>query len=68
MGGGSRRLVPEVPAHIQQLLEHQERQAFERGSPLRRPVYRKVITPGSGESGGPNTEGTTATYLIPGGN
>ncbi|XP_019864411.1 PREDICTED: E3 ubiquitin-protein ligase KCMF1-like isoform X2 [Amphimedon queenslandica] len=40
-GGGGRRLPSDIPPHIQQLLEHQERQqTFERASPLRRPVYR----------------------------
>lgn len=50
-GGGTgpsgRRIVhAEVPSHIQQLLDHQERQALERVSPSRRPIYRKVLAPG----------------------
>ncbi len=47
MGAGSgRRPITEFPPHIQQLLEQQERQGFERGSPLRRPVYRKIVAGG----------------------
>ncbi len=45
---GGQRLAPtDVPPHIQQLLDQQERQALERRSPLRRPMYRK-ITSGAG--------------------
>ena len=43
-GGGGRRLFSEVPVHVQHLLEHQERQHFERASPSRRPVYRKIVS------------------------
>lgn len=50
-GGGTRRILSDVPSHIQQLLEQQERQVLERGSPSRRP-YRKIII-----SGGPGSEG-----------
>lgn len=60
-GASGRRLISEFPPHIQQLLDQQERQAFERGSPLRRPMYRKVVT-----SGGMTYEGALSTYLLPG--
>lgn len=63
VGGSGRRLVSEFPPHIQQLLDQQERQAFERGSPLRRPVYRKLVA-GSGIT--PSYEGALPTYLLPG--
>ena len=58
-GGGGRRIISDVPPHIQQLLEQQDRQAFERGSPSRRPVYRKII-------GIPSSEGLSTAYIVPG--
>ena len=59
VGGGGRRIISDVPPHIQQLLEQQDRQAFERGSPSRRPVYRKII-------GIPSSEGLSTAYIVPG--
>lgn len=64
-GGSGRRLVTEFPPHIQQLLDQQDRQAFERGSPLRRPVYRKVIA-GGGVAQPFQYDGSLPTYLLPG--
>lgn len=47
LGGAGRRLPSDIPPHIQQLLDHQDRQqTFERASPLRRPVYRKLLVGG----------------------
>ena len=40
--GAGRRIPSDIPPHIQQLLE-QDRQSFERASPSRRPVYRKIL-------------------------
>lgn len=62
-GGGAegRRPLSDFPTHIQQLLDQQERQAFERGSPLRRPVYRKVLAGSAVPYDGP-----LPTYLVPG--
>lgn len=57
-----RRLITEFPLHIQQLLDQQERQAFERGSPLRRPVYRKVVA--AGGVAPPHYE-SSPLYLLP---
>ena len=49
--GASRRLPSDLPPHIQQLLDQQERQGFDRSSPSRRPVYRKLLVGGpSGSS------------------
>lgn len=64
-GGSGRRLVSEFPPHIQQLLDQQERQAFERGSPMRRPVYRKLVA-GSGLAPSIQYDGSLPTYLLPG--
>ena len=64
-GGGGRRLISEFPPHIQQLLDHQDRQVLERASPLRRPVYRKVM-PGSGIAPPIQYDGALPTYLLPG--
>lgn len=51
-GPGARRLIPsDVPPHIQQMLDPPERQALERRSPLRRPMYRKIVSGASGTSG-----------------
>ena len=58
-GGGVRRLISDVPPHIQQLLEQQDRQSFERGSPSRRLVYRKIV-------GAPSSEGFATGYAVPG--
>ncbi len=44
--GASRRLPSDLPPHIQQLLDQQELQSFERSSPSRRPVYRKLLIGG----------------------
>ncbi|CAI8013990.1 hypothetical protein GBAR_LOCUS8800 [Geodia barretti] len=41
-GAGGRRLFSDMPAHVQHLLE--ERQHFERVSPSRRTVYRKIVS------------------------
>ena len=64
-GGSGRRLISEFPPHIQQLLDQQDRQGFERGSPLRRPVYRKVVA-GSGIAPSIQYDGSLPTYLLPG--
>ena len=64
-GGSGRRLISEFPPHIQQLLDQQDRQGFERGSPLRRPVYRKVVA-GSGIVPPVQYDGSLPTYLLPG--
>ena len=48
--GASRRLPSELPPHIQQLLDQQELQSFERSSPSRRPVYRKLLIGGPSAS------------------
>ena len=64
-GGGSgaaRRIPPDVPPHIQQLLEQQERQALERGSPMRRPICRRVLASGGTEYG----DGPGNVYIVPG--
>ena len=64
-GGSSaaaRRIPPDVPPHIQQLLEQQERQALERGSPMRRPICRRVLTSGGPEFG----DGPGNVYIVPG--
>lgn len=63
-GGSGRRLISEFPPHLQQLLDQQDRQAFERGSPLRRPVYRKLVA-SSGLA--PQYDGSLPAYLLPGG-
>ena len=47
-----------MPAHVQHLLE--ERQHFERASPSRRPVYRKIVC---GMQGSANS---SMAYHIPG--
>lgn len=60
-GGGSRRILSEVPLHIQQLLEQQERQGLERASPSRRP-YRKIVISG-GPPGADGTAGNLASVL-----
>eukprot|EP00731_Ephydatia_muelleri_P020528 Em0013g255a len=57
-GGGTRRILSDVPSHIQQLLEQQERQVLERGSPSRRP-YRKIVISG-GPSGSEGAAGNGA--------
>ena len=64
-GGGGRRVPAEVPSHIQHLIEQQqqERQAFERGAGLRRPIYRKIVAAGQGAS----AEGMAmGDYVMPG--
>lgn len=60
VGGSGRRLISEFPPHIQQLLDQQER-----GSPLRRPVYRKLVA-GSGVAPSIQYDGSLPTYLLPG--
>lgn len=61
-GASGRRLVTEFPPHIQQLLDQQDRMG---GSPLRRPMYRKVVTGGSGAP--PlQYDGPLPAYLLPG--
>lgn len=64
-GSSGRRLISEFPPHIQQLLDQQERQTFERGSPMRRPVYRKLVTSG-GLPPSINYDSSLPTYLLPG--
>ena len=63
--GSGRRLITEFPPNIQQLLDQQDRQAFERGSPIRRPVYRKVIA-GGGVAPPMHYDNSLPTYLLPG--
>ena len=47
-GGASGRRPPtDYPPHIQQLLD-QDRHSYDHRSPLRRPVYRKVMVGGGG--------------------
>ena len=58
--GGGRRLFSDIPSHVQHLLEHQERQHFERASPSRRPVYRKIV---SGMQGSVNPSAAAAYHL-----
>ena len=53
-GTGARRILSDVPSHIQQLLEQQERQVLERASPSRRP-YRKIVIGGGGPPGADGT-------------
>ena len=60
--GATRRIPPDVPPHIQQLLEQQERQALERGSPMRRPICRRVLASGGTEY----TDSPGNVYIVPG--
>ena len=44
--GGRSRMPSEIPPHIQQLLDSQERQALERSTTSQRPAYRKILVGG----------------------
>ena len=57
-GAGGRRFFPDMPVHVQHLLE--ERQHFDRVSPSRRTVYRKIV---SGMQGSGNM---SMGYHLPG--
>ena len=62
-GAAARRVPADVPPHIQQLLEQQDRQqALERASPMRRPICRRMLVPQGSEPG----EGSGNVYIIPG--
>lgn len=62
-GAAARRVPPDVPPHIQQLLDQQERQALERGSPMRRPLCRRILTSGGGTE---IIDSPGSVYMIPG--
>ncbi len=64
-GPGGRRLAPsDMPPHIQQLLDQQERQVLERRSPLRRPMYRKITSGGGGGLLTSDSHGLAGEYNV----